>query len=548
MASLRYLSALLLLITSATGYTWPNPQLDELERLLYDQFGFNAPGILTSVLPCNSFVEFNGIANRSNAADWIRTAYHNMATHNVEDGTGGLDASIQFELDRPENVGDGFDNTIGFLTHGINRYVSVADIFALGAATAIEQCGGPKVPFRGGRVDATAAGVPGVPEPQDSLESHIASFAKQGFNQTDMITLVACGHTFGGVQHSAFPDTVPVPAGLDDIDATFDNTPFTFDNAIASEYIHGTTNNPLVVGHNDTTNSDKRIFGSDNNATMSLFANDADLFKSACGTLLARMLDTVPSDVKLSDVIEPLPVKPASMLLKYTGDNTFNLTGLVRFYNMPESNSRTVKFVWEDRTGKKDPSYAVELGHTPLMASHGLNDGPFTALWYSVGPITKNFTLLDESTGISKFWFEIDEGDGSAGKVEDQGGLGFPLADTIMVAATTCTDTAASAVRFDVAVLASANPSRVYIRSESLGSITTAGGTGTTITVIETDVKPSENSSTSGLYDIWSIMLPFSAFTHVTTSDANVEIVADVGGEELFTASFFPTEEFPNCT
>ena len=29
-------------------------------------------------------------------------AYHDMATHNVEDGTGGLDASIQFEQDRPE--------------------------------------------------------------------------------------------------------------------------------------------------------------------------------------------------------------------------------------------------------------------------------------------------------------------------------------------------------------------------------------------------------------------------------------------------------------
>ena len=88
------------------------------------------------------------------------------------------------------------------------------------------------MPFRGGRVDATAAGPPGVPEPQNTLESHIASFAKQGFNQTEMITLVACGHTFGGVQHSAFPDTVPVPAGVDDIDGTFDNTPFTFDNAM----------------------------------------------------------------------------------------------------------------------------------------------------------------------------------------------------------------------------------------------------------------------------------------------------------------------------
>lgn len=36
----------------------------------------------------------------------------------------------------------------------------------------------------------------------------------------------------------------------------------------AVDYMNGTTLNPLVVGHNDTTNSDKRIFSSDNNATM----------------------------------------------------------------------------------------------------------------------------------------------------------------------------------------------------------------------------------------------------------------------------------------
>lgn len=29
-------------------------------------------------------------------------AYHDMSTHNIEDGTGGLDASIRFETGRPE--------------------------------------------------------------------------------------------------------------------------------------------------------------------------------------------------------------------------------------------------------------------------------------------------------------------------------------------------------------------------------------------------------------------------------------------------------------
>ena len=32
-------------------------------------------------------------------------AYHDMATHNIADGTGGLDGSIQFEEDRAEVSG-----------------------------------------------------------------------------------------------------------------------------------------------------------------------------------------------------------------------------------------------------------------------------------------------------------------------------------------------------------------------------------------------------------------------------------------------------------
>ena len=71
-----------------------------------------------------------------------------------------------------------------------------------------------------------------MPEPQQDIDSHIANFARQGFNQTEMITLVACGHALGGVQASAFPTIVPLPEGDDDFSATFDSTPFNFDNNV----------------------------------------------------------------------------------------------------------------------------------------------------------------------------------------------------------------------------------------------------------------------------------------------------------------------------
>jgi hypothetical protein len=56
--------------------------------------------------------------------------------------------------------------------------------------------GGPEIAFRGGRVDATGPNSPGVPEPQQDLDEHIASFARQGFTQNEMIGLVACGYVF----------------------------------------------------------------------------------------------------------------------------------------------------------------------------------------------------------------------------------------------------------------------------------------------------------------------------------------------------------------
>ncbi|KAK7039181.1 hypothetical protein VNI00_010085 [Paramarasmius palmivorus] len=73
-------------------------KIDYLEGLLYEE----------TLL---SFVTVNCSERDSStvAAQWIRLAYHDMATHNVEDGTGGLDASIRAELGRPE---------VRFMLHG----------------------------------------------------------------------------------------------------------------------------------------------------------------------------------------------------------------------------------------------------------------------------------------------------------------------------------------------------------------------------------------------------------------------------------------------
>ncbi|KAI1789406.1 hypothetical protein LXA43DRAFT_584251 [Ganoderma leucocontextum] len=290
-----------------------------------------------------------------------------------------------------------------------------------------------------------------------------------------------------GVQRSSFPQIVPLPDGVSDVSQTFDSTPFTFDNNVAAEYIHGTTNNPLVVGHNDTTNSDKRIFESDSNTTMSRFATDPASFRSACQSLLARMLDTVPKSVQLTEVIDPLPVKPQAIALTYMGDGTSHLTGQVRFWNMVSSASRSIKLLWADRDGKTDPAYAGVLSTNAQMAASALYDGMVDALWYNVGPLSSNFTVIDATSGISKFWFEVDEGNGSAATTENQGGAGFPVQEVVMVANSSCIASTGNA-HIQIAVRADKTPSRVYVEYDLFNGA--AGDGAAWITVNTTDAQP----------------------------------------------------------
>ncbi|KAJ3713420.1 heme peroxidase [Lentinula raphanica] len=154
-----------------------------------------------------------------------------MSTHNVDDGTGGLDASIQYELNRPQNVGRGMVDSLtdfGKSFNVIAPFFGMADTMALGAILGVAACGGPLIPFSAGRIDATEAGPATVPEPQQDLASHTESFRRQGFTPTEMISLVACGHTLGGVRQVDFPLVV---VDSEDVLQTFDST-INFDNAV----------------------------------------------------------------------------------------------------------------------------------------------------------------------------------------------------------------------------------------------------------------------------------------------------------------------------
>jgi catalase (peroxidase I) len=78
----------------------------------------------------------------------------------------------------------------------------VADLVALGTVMSMGLCGGLRVPYRPGRIDAAQADpTTGVPAPETDLEETLVFFERAGFNQVDSIGLTACGHTMGSVHH-----------------------------------------------------------------------------------------------------------------------------------------------------------------------------------------------------------------------------------------------------------------------------------------------------------------------------------------------------------
>ncbi|KAH7092727.1 putative L-ascorbate oxidase [Auriculariales sp. MPI-PUGE-AT-0066] len=497
-------------------YTWPDPRYDLIESARWQQLGHNDNALNVLINPCDLSLLGSGFG-RSTASDWIRTAFHDMATFDKGKGTGGLDASLRFpeEQARDENKGTQFALTMAvFMFAATPNYISFADGVALGAVLAMEQCGGPEIPYRHGRVDALTVNDAGVPQPQEDLASHINTFARSGFNKEEMIGLIACGHSFGGVQNKILPEIVPPLNDPNNTESThfFDSTGFHFDNAVATEYISGTTKNPLVVGANDTFNSDKRIFSSDGNKTMAAFARSPQLFSKTCSNLFARMIDTVPKGVKLTDVLEPLPIRPDNLDLVYVGDGTLRFGGEVRIWNntAPTTN---VRMTWTNRDGRSAAANSAQLATAPGLVSTAVN-GRYKSAWYSFNRTSEPTPLtLKEADGLKALSFEVwDSTRPGSRRTYNQGGLGYRVRDEVIWAASTCGSTASSPAsgRFDVAIRRDIVDTIKRVWIETL-EYTNEPGLIHAINdprIVQVDVLPpaaTETTGKPGAYVVWSV-------------------------------------------
>lgn len=148
----------------------------------------------------------------------LRLVFHDAGSYSDAAGDGGVNASIQYELDRPDNFGlkrgwnviDAAASKLrGTAAEGA---VSKADLVALAGAYAVRITGGPAIQVPVGRRDAAGPDPDGRMPAQDATaEQQIANFAGKGLSAQELVVLSG-SHTLGS---KGYGDPV-----------TFDNTYF----------------------------------------------------------------------------------------------------------------------------------------------------------------------------------------------------------------------------------------------------------------------------------------------------------------------------------
>lgn len=389
---------------------------------MYQVSGFRSRGFGARVTPCSNNVAGPG---RQSAAQWLRAALHDAASGSVYFNTGGLDGSLQYETNFPENVGPGFNQSLGTFSDFYNNRVGVADLIALGVYYSVRACGGLPIPLRGGRVDATTAGPPGfVPQPQDGFRTFGNRFARLGYNLTEMIRVVACGHSIGGVHSPEFAYLLP-PNPVNGV-GFFDTTPSRFDNKIIIEYLAGNTTNPLVTGPSVALqqNSDMIVFAGDNNQTVQGLQDPAT-FQSICRSLLQRMIEVVPNPATLSAPVLPYALKPASLQLTLIDEgSSLLLEGWIRVRTTALHTSiSSLDVTYTDRARRSCRSNSCICTLKAAGTSNGFDD---SFVWFPL-----NITIPSNS-GIASFMCTLRFVDGTT-EPFDNNGAWFPIPDAVLL-------------------------------------------------------------------------------------------------------------------
>jgi len=141
---------------------------------------------------------------------FVRLAWHASGTYCASSKTGGsCGATMRFSPEKEDGANAGLDVARAALEPIKEQFpdLSYADLWILSGYVAIEEMGGPKIPFRYGRKDAVDGNEtskqmrtpPNGRLPDAALgAAHIRDvFYRMGMNDQDIVALVGGGHALG---------------------------------------------------------------------------------------------------------------------------------------------------------------------------------------------------------------------------------------------------------------------------------------------------------------------------------------------------------------
>lgn len=162
----------------------------------------------------------------------VRLAWHTSGTYDKNTGKGGSNgATMRFapESSWGANAGLAIARDLLEPVKAKFPWISYSDLWTLAGAVAVEEMGGPTIPWRPGRADVTTvtedAALPnGLLPDGDKDAKHIrAIFGRMGFNDQEMVALIGA-HTLGRCHKDR--------SGFD---GPWTNAPTTFSNLFFTE-------------------------------------------------------------------------------------------------------------------------------------------------------------------------------------------------------------------------------------------------------------------------------------------------------------------------
>ncbi|KAJ3218603.1 heme peroxidase [Dinochytrium kinnereticum] len=126
----------------------------------------------------------------------VRLAWHAAGTYDVKTGTGGSNgATMRFDPEASHGANAGLKTARDLLEPIKKKFpeISYSDLWSLAGVVAIQEMGGPTIPWRAGREDAVSAQactpdgrLPDATQGQDHLRN---IFYRMGFNDQEIVAL-----------------------------------------------------------------------------------------------------------------------------------------------------------------------------------------------------------------------------------------------------------------------------------------------------------------------------------------------------------------------